>query len=193
MQIYKITRIDTGRVYVGLSDDPPTRWRKHRNEARRTPVPKTELMRNMQDFDPERFKFEIIEDVTTYEQARERERHWIAKFKEAAPGVYNMHTGGAGTVSYEARAKMSIAQQGIRRGPMSEEHRAKIAAATRGKVRSPETREKIAAAHRGKLLSEEHRAKLSKVRRGMKRSPEARARMSAAAKARWARIGSERQ
>jgi group I intron endonuclease len=162
VNIYKITNINTGRVYIGLTDNPRTRWRKHKNAAQAVPT-KTDLMRNMRNAPPGQFKFEVLETLATYEEAIARERHWIAKFKKAKAGVYNQHPGGTGIVSYEAREKIGRAQRGMRRGPMSAEHRAKIAEAMRGKSPSAETREKIAAARRGKPLSEEHRAKLGHV------------------------------
>ena len=63
--------------------------------------------------------------------------------------------------SIETRAKLRAANLGK---TLSEEHRAKLSAAKRGKKRQPlssETRAKIGAAHRGKKLSAEHRAKVS--------------------------------
>jgi hypothetical protein len=58
--------------------------------------------------------------------------------------------------------------------PKTPEHREKIAAANRGITRSPETREKIRQARLGTRLSEEHKANLA-----------------AAARARWARARGE--
>ena len=113
MNIYKITNINTGRVYIGLTDNPPTRWRKHKNAAREVPT-KTDLMRNMRNAPPGQFKFEVIETLATYEEAVARERHWIAEFMKAKAGVYNQHPGGTGTVSYETREALSRAQRGIR-------------------------------------------------------------------------------
>ena len=92
ISIYKITRLDTGRAYVGLSANPETRWRKHKNAARQEPLTKAELMHNMHNLDLSRFKFEIIESVPT--EAAEREIFWIAQLKETKTGVYNMTPGG---------------------------------------------------------------------------------------------------
>lgn len=66
--------------------------------------------------------------------------------------------------SEETRAKMSAARKGIKRGPFSEEHKAKIAAAHKGKVKSPEHIAKIAASKTGKKRgphSELHRQRQS--------------------------------
>lgn len=60
------------------------------------------------------------------------------------------------------------------------EHREKLAAANRGKHHSPETRAKMRAAKLGKKKSAETRARMSAARIGVKYSDETRARMSAA-------------
>ena len=49
---------------------------------------------------------------------------------------------------------------------------------------SPETRAKIAAAHKGRALSPEHRAKIAAANTGRTLSPETRAKISAAKKGR---------
>ena len=66
--------------------------------------------------------------------------------------------------------------------PKSEEHKARIGDAHRGKVYSDETRAKISAARKGKPLSEEHKAKI--VRTGKKHTAETKAKISAARRAR---------
>lgn len=63
---------------------------------------------------------------------------------------------------------------------VSEETRAKMAAAQLGKRHTEESRAKISAAKRGKPLSADHRAKISAAGKGKKRSEEARAKMRAA-------------
>lgn len=54
----------------------------------------------------------------------------------------------------ETRRKISVALLGVRRGP-----------------RSPEVREKIAAAQRGRVFTEEHRARLRAARATEDRTP----------------------
>lgn len=65
----------------------------------------------------------------------------------------------------------------------SEEHRAKISAANKGKKRSDATKRKMSAAKigkKGKKLSEETKAKISAARKGKKFTAEHRAKISAA-------------
>ena len=78
------------------------------------------------------------------------------------------------SLSDEHRAKISTANRGKN---VSEETRAKMSAAQRGKKASEETRAKISAAARN--ISDEHRAKISAASRGRKASEETRAKMSA--------------
>jgi hypothetical protein len=57
---------------------------------------------------------------------------------------------------------------------LSEEARAKISAANKGRKATPEARAKISAAHKGKKRTAEHRAKISAAQKGKKHTPETR-------------------
>ena len=76
------------------------------------------------------------------------------------------------TEKWAPGAPLDLAVRGVPKAP---EHRAKIAAANRGRTVSAETRAKISAAKKGKS-----NPKLSAALKGKKHSAEARARMSAA-------------
>lgn len=113
----------------------------------------------------------------------------------------------------ERRARASEIRKGqrsgIRRGPPTEETRAKISAANKGRKRAPlsaETRAKISAANRGKVITAAQRKAISAANTGLKRSSEqieniraarkrsplsaeARARIGAASKGRRPRLG----
>lgn len=66
----------------------------------------------------------------------------------------------------------------------SAETRAKISAAGKGRIVSAETRLKIGIAHKGKTITPEARAKMSAAKRGKKLSAEVRSSMSASVRAR---------
>lgn len=117
-----------------------------------------------------------------------RERFWIYTQRLFWPDCcLNVSDGGEGPAglihSEETRAKISIANRGRKLSP---ETRAKMSAAMLGKVHektqkySPETRAKMSESKKGRKLSPETRAKISAARLGTKRSLEARANMSAA-------------
>ena len=94
--------------------------------------------------------------------------------------------------SPEYRAKMSAAQKSRiispearnRKRIHSPETRAKMSAAAKKQITSPEKRAKLSAANKGRAPSPETRAKLAAVRKGRTHSPEARAKIGAAHKGR---------
>lgn len=82
-------------------------------------------------------------------------RKLAADFKEHNPGR---------SPTAETRARMSASHRGIKRGPHSEERKAKIAAAHKGKVKSPEHLAALSASKTGKKRgphSELHRQRQS--------------------------------
>lgn len=115
----------------------------------------------------------IVEDEDLFET----ERRAISVFGTLSPGGYNLTEGGEAGCSQhpEVRAKIGAAS----RNP-SDETRAKLSAAGRGKKMSPEAIAKRSAARRGKKRSPEAVAKTNAANRGRKHSAEARARMSVA-------------
>lgn len=75
--IYKITEIDTGKVYVGQAVDVADRWRQHiKRGLGAEPVTQNKLYPAMRALGPEKFRFELIEDCPR-EKLNERERYWI--------------------------------------------------------------------------------------------------------------------
>jgi hypothetical protein len=80
----------------------------------------------------------IIETVTT-EQWPEAERFWIAYFEYIGANLCNRHGGGWGgnykPVSEEHRANLSKALRGRKGKPLTDEHRKKLSDAFRGKKR----------------------------------------------------------
>lgn len=98
--------------------------------------------------------------------------------ERALIGVYrnslvNMTDGGEGASGYvhtpEGRAKMSAAWEGR---VVTEEWRANMSKARKGKPHSPEHVRKQAEAQRGKVYSEETKAKIGAAQRGKKLSPD---------------------
>jgi len=90
------------------------------------------------------------------------------------------------TLSEETKAKMSAARKGRPGKPQSEETKAKKSAALKGRPRSDETKAKISEASKGRTHSEETKAKIGAARKGRPgktRSEETKAKMSAARKA----------
>ncbi|EOD5326739.1 NUMOD3 domain-containing DNA-binding protein [Vibrio parahaemolyticus] len=63
---------------------------------------------------------------------------------------------------------------------LSEEHKAKIGAWQKGKLKSESHKSKMSASHKGKKLSDETKAKIGASHKGQKRSEETKSKMSAA-------------
>lgn len=121
------------------------------------------------------------------------EQRWILQFANAGASLVNATAGGEGTLGYapseKARAKISEAMRKRSGEKRSPEARQRMRDAQRQRVerekaagfvrvrppRSAETRQRMAAAQRGKKASAETRQKLSEIRKNP--SPEARDRL----------------
>ncbi len=126
---------------------------------------------------------EIIAQYDTREEANDDERFMISQIKLdwKDTNCMNKHIPGKG-----------YCVLGIKRGPMPEEHRAKISATCKGKPKSEETRAKMSTSKKGeknkmygKPKSEETRAKMSAAGKGKIFSDEHKANLSAARKRRY--------
>lgn len=122
------------------------------------------------------------------EQANDRERYWIARFREEGQPLTNGTAGGdGGDPGPEGRRKLSEWRKGR---PVSAETRARLHEAhkgqrspTRGKVWDAAYRMKMSASMKRATATPEARARLAangRMSLGRKHSPEAKAKMSAA-------------
>ena len=108
--IYVIKNCLNNKVYVGQSVDYKTRFRKHKEEARRNNYSyKSELYDAMNELGSENFYVEVIEH--SVKNPDEREEFWIKKLNALYPNGYNLSTGGTrypnlkGTLNYRAAIK----------------------------------------------------------------------------------------
>ena len=143
----------------------------------------------------------VLERINDGGEWEEVERTWIRHFRELGEDLTNVTEGGdAGCLGYrhtfETRQRMSLAQmgntkghacRGVKRGPLSSEHKRKLVLALTGRSVSQVTRQRISHAQAGRVFSEETRAKMSQARRGRpswnkgrRLSPEHRAALSGA-------------
>lgn len=125
------------------------------------------LKRAIKKYGPENFIRYFAGSCRSREELIAAERELVDQACVDDSRCYNRSLGGNGGCipTDETRAKMSAALRGKKRSP---EHCARIAAAKTGKKRSIETRAKMSAANIGKKLSPEHRAKMSAARTGKK-------------------------
>jgi NUMOD3 motif len=196
-ELYRITHRESGKDYVGITTcGAKARWGSHISRARNGSA--THFHRALVAYGPEAFDWKVIARARNAECGKELER----MARHLGMGAYNLTMGGEGLLdpSPETRAKMRASHLGQRRGPHSEETKAKIRAAqarpdVRAKVLAaitgrPVSEKSIAALvarSKGRIVSAETRAKISAAQRGRKASEETRARMRATAQAKRAR------
>lgn len=176
--IYSLSDPRTEAVrYVGWAFDVKRRVSQHVLRARKETTHKANWLNQLAGID-------MKPDVTVLESGKgdwaEAERTWIAFFLAEGADLTNATKGGEGVVglvfSDESRAKMADAKRG-RKLPREQVQR--LADTLRGRPRPAEVRAAISAAKKGHAVSEETRAKLSIAMRGKRHSAEARANMSA--------------
>lgn len=172
--VYMIRNRITQRAYVGASANVVQRWSIHRTALRGGYHHNTHLQEDWVRYGEAAFEFVLVESVSSKDDLRAREQ---ACLDDAAVTPYNMSP-----------------NAGPGNGPgvvFTEEHRRHIGDAKRGKPRpaqslaltgrklSPETREKMRAAHLGLKPTPEARAKCSASLTGRMFSAEHRAKISA--------------
>lgn len=151
-RIYKITCVVTNKSYIGLtSDTVKQRWSNHVSSAMNKNTMSL-FHKAIRKHGRLAFIVDTVCEVRTLEEASAAERSCIISHQTLVPNGYNLSEGGAGT-------------PGVRR-PHSEETKAKIGMAHKGKTASPESRKLMSERHRGVPLTAEHREKLSIAQKG---------------------------
>lgn len=205
--IYKIENVVNNKVYVGSSVNIGKRWLGHKNSLRHRKHHSSILQRSWDKYGEASFKFEILETVEDRLLLLQREQHWIDCLGSAKRGsglnVRLVAESPSGTKhSEESKRKISIANTGVKRPPVSDETKRKISEANRGNKFSLETRQKMSAYRLGrkrKPFTDEHKKRISLSKLGKKmaprmgpsavKTPEHRAKLSAA----MSRVQSEKR
>lgn len=191
--IYCVRNVVSGRVYVGSGLNIKHRWIHHRSLLSKGKHHSPSWQRSWNKHGPDAFTFEIVELVPSRKDLVIREQFWIDEFNAACPrrGFNVLPLAGSPLgfkASDETRAKQSAARRGRKFGPMSEEHKAKISAAQKGKPRSyacfpwqredrnaktpKDVVERVSSKRRGMPLgpmSDEHKAKIAAATLGVKK------------------------
>lgn len=180
--VYCITCLVNDKCYIGKTNNPDRRWHDH-CEPKASNAGGMLIHRAIKKHGPENFKFEVIAECDSEDEAFEAEHRLIIErgTSDLTKG-YNLNEGGRGG-----------------RNP-SELVRQKIGAKHRGKKISDEQKAMISARHKGKVVSEESRRKMSESRSGegngryrMPVSEETMTRISKGVKASWARRKAARE
>jgi group I intron endonuclease len=179
-QIYKITNLIDGKLYIGQTIDPKTRWYKHKYNATHENSPQydSHLSRAIRKCGIENFIFEVIAQTKTIEFSDELEINFIAQYKSMDRVFgYNISPGGQGRrmVSQETREKQSKALKGRFVGEKNP---------TWGRHHTAENKRFFSEMNKGNkyrvgaIVSEETRQLLSEINIGKKATEETKKKMS---------------
>lgn len=92
--LYLIYNFINGKIYVGITNNPKTRWRRHKSDAKSNR--KQAIHCAIHKYGADKFSFKVIEEIDTWEEANKQEVQWIKFLKENSYQVYNETDGGDG-------------------------------------------------------------------------------------------------
>lgn len=138
--IYKFTS-PSGKSYIGQTCDLKRRIKDHQKENSSC----TAFRNSISKYGFDNFKFEILKENLTICESNFFEKKYINEFNTLFPNGYNLVTGGDNrTVSDITRMRISMAQKGVSKPPITEETRLKMSIAQKNKKpMSEETKAKI--------------------------------------------------
>jgi group I intron endonuclease len=135
--VYIIKNRLNGKVYVGSARDISRRWRVHRRSLRSNSHHSDKLQRAWNKYGATQFSFEVLEVVSDVSQLFTVEQRWMDSFCAISRG-YNIFPVAGSPLGYthteQAKAKMSAAGKGR---VFTVEHRVNISAAITGRKVSP--------------------------------------------------------
>jgi group I intron endonuclease len=119
MYIYKITNIENNKIYVGQTKflNIEKRFWSHKNSLSKNKHHNNHLQNSWNKYGEDKFKFEIIEKVLSYDLLNTREIYWIKNLNTTVLG-YNILLGGNGSsgLSHSLSAKIKIGEASKNRG-----------------------------------------------------------------------------
>ena len=146
MDIYKITNLINGKIYIGQE-------KKYKDKYLGSGI---HIKRAVKKYGKENFKKEIIEYCISIEELNEKEKYWINLLNSKEPNGYNIIDGGIGGPNFrghkhsdESKKKMSISRKGQKRSEAFKRHLSEI---RKGITRSQETKDKLSKAFKGKTF-----------------------------------------
>lgn len=181
--IYAIYNSVNGKMYVGSAMHIQKRWKRHVYLLTRGNHHSQKLQNAWNKYGQGAFRFRVTESCGE-EQLISREQAAIDACDAAGRGYNILPTAGClegRKHTEEIKAKIGAAHKGK---VITPEARAKISHALTGKVPTLETRAKTSTTLKGRIITPEHRAKISASRKGGVFSPQHRANLSAARKRR---------
>lgn len=179
---YIISSTADDKVYVGYTGRPiEQRLTKHFRDARNGS--QLVLHRAMREHGLECFSIRVLEEFDSREEALNAECRHIKELNSIAPSGYNMTTGGEGVVELCADGKQRKSESAKARHRDPDFKARHLAGVIRS--RTPECREKISKAHKGKPMH----PNAAKAILEAKKTPEYREIARKAAKRTWDQPG----
>lgn len=164
--IYTITHIKSGKQYVGSSVTLKRRFNRHKNELRKNIHRCSHLQRAWNKYGEEAFVFAVIESIVDVDQILIREQHWIDTLK-LTKKLYNT-------------CPKAGSPLGMR---LTEEQRAKISKAHRGKMKGKDHVEAMRRGAQSRVHTEQEIERWGSIWKGRTKSPEHLAKIGASIKA----------
>lgn len=166
--IYKITCTANGKFYIGRTVDYRKRIRQHMNDMIRHDHKNPIIQGCYDKYGVDSFEFELIEPMDVDSETMiQREQELLDRYI----GTENcMNVNRSADVfcdvpfTEERRAKIAMARKGKKGKPKTEEQKLHMHNVMMGHKLSEETKRKISESHKGKKLSEEHKQKLRQYR-----------------------------
>ena len=156
-RVYRYTNLVNGMKYYGTSGTRLQCMRTGHNGS--TYIKSCRRFGDaIQEYGWSNFKYEVVEDGLTKEEAFEREKHWIEYDNTMWPNGYNLEGGGkqGHIVHMETRKRHEVLLKGH---ITTEETKEKIRQANTGKKRSEDTCRKIGESKKGVFINDPKRSK----------------------------------
>ena len=163
--IYCHTHIQSGRRYVGLTKQAwEKRWKNHVHAAKHSKNGRWHFPNAIRKYGPEAFSHEVLEICHDLEVANAAERRWISHYETTDPVKgFNLAKGGAHTPHPVDRSYWD-----------DPDRKARILAATKAGLNTPESKAKRSAISKA-LMASPTRQKISEAMKEQASTPEGRA------------------
>jgi group I intron endonuclease len=160
--IYAIINSANGKVYIGSSSNIKRRWKEHRTYLTSGTHKNQHLQSSYNKYGTQSFSFVVMEACES-ETLTEREQFWMDSIGSVKNG-YNICPAANSLLGYKHtdQAKKNMSDSAKAKKPIGADSRKRQAEKLRGqKTQTAESKLKIGAAHKGKIVSQETRLKMS--------------------------------
>ena len=167
--IYKIRNLLNSKVYIGQSLNINNRFRVHKFKSNKNQ--KHPLYSSIRKYGIENFEFTILEEVPDVSKLDNKEQYWLNYYKSYNSLYgYNLRTDCISNRGFkhtkETKEKMSLSKKGIKRKPLSKEHKLKLSESHTGKKQTKETIQKRIDSRKGYVCSDKTKRKIGLANKG---------------------------